>query len=455
MKRYMHFLYKLLWCAALLPLPVMAQETRNLYTLESQNEQYSVVSVSSYSGFRNAGRVCDGSSSSYATITSSSSPSLTLDLGSSKSLGKIVITSSSRGWTDYHPTSVTVYGGDDLNSCDNVILSNTRLNYSSDVATVNLSNVAPYQYVKLVFGASNNDRIYELSFYGPEKNATIQHKPSKWIDLKNRLGLSDESVGSFNYDEPWFTSVMSNNPDAKLQAAHTYIDTIYVHKGSTVDLALPTKSARQWDGSYSSSVKTYQRWYSYRTDGTFETNHSQGAAYDLLTPQDNLTVYRLSNGYVGRPLSSSQIQDMTFYYPTDDEFNAWFDNASSFDNDWYVVACDVSGYTDFTESYQGEQRDVDLGDDDLRSNFRNSYYEPTIGLRAIFYIVGVDGHKPTTSWTNGHNRLQSTDYQGGGNGSDKNIWKSMKSVSRPSICPIIRLNWWLCRKMPADMLFRG
>lgn len=415
----MHFLYKLLWCAALLPLPVLAQETRNLYTLESQNEQYSVVSVSSYSGFRNAGRVCDGSSSSYATITSSSSPSLTLDLGSSKSLGKIVITSSSRGWTDYHPTSVTVYGGDASNSCDNIILNRTRLNYSSDVATVNLSNVAPYRYVKLVFSASNNDHINELSFYGPKQDATIQHKPSKWIDLKNRLGLSDESVGSFNYDEPWFTSVMSNNPDAKLQAAHTYIDTIYVHKGSTVDLALPTKSARQWDGSYSSSVKTYQRWYSYRTDGTFETNHSQGAAYDLLTPQDNLTVYRLSNGYVGRPLSSSQIQDMTFYYPTDDEFNAWFDNASSFDNDWYVVACDVSGYTDFTESYQGEQRDVDLGDDDLRRKFRNSYYEPTIGLRAIFYIVGVDDHKNTTSWTNGHNRLQSTEYQGGGNGSDK------------------------------------
>lgn len=413
MKRYMHFLYKLLWCAALLPLPVLAQKTSNLYTSESQNEQYTGVSVSSYSGFRNAGRVCDGSSSSYATITSSSSPSLTLDLRSSKSLGKIVITSSSRWGTNYHPTSVTVYGGDASNSCDNIILNSTRLNYSSDVATVNLSNVAPYRYVKLVFRASNGDRIYELSFYGPKQDATIQHKPSKWIDLKNRLGLSDESVGSFNYDEPWFTSVMSNNPDAKLQAAHTYIDTIYVHKGSTVDLALPTKSARQWDGSYSSSVKTYQRWYSYRTDGTFETNHSQGAAYDLLTPQDNLTVYRLSNGYVGRPLSSSQIQDMTFYYPTDDEFNAWFDNASSFDNDWYVVACDVSGYTDFTAEYAGEQDDEDVDDNTLRANFRSNYYEPTLGLRAIYYIVGVDDHKSTASWTKGHYRLKSAEYQGG------------------------------------------
>lgn len=129
MKRYMHFLYKLLWCAALLPLPVLAQKTRNLYTSESQNEQYTGVSVSSYSGFRNADRVCDGrtsGSSSYATINTSSSPSLTLDLGSSKSLGKIVITSYSyyNSWwdnEDYRPTSVTIYGGNDPDYCNNVI----------------------------------------------------------------------------------------------------------------------------------------------------------------------------------------------------------------------------------------------------------------------------------------------------------------------------------------------
>lgn len=102
---------------------------------------------------------------------------------------------------------------------------------------------------------------------------------------------------------------------------------------------------------------------------------------------------------------------MTFYYPTDDEFNAWFDNASSFDNDWYVVACDVSGYTDFTAEYAGEQRDQIVSNNTLSTNFRRNYYEPTLGLRAIFYIVGVDDHKTTPSWTNGHNRLQSTDYQ--------------------------------------------
>lgn len=104
---------------------------------------------------------------------------------------------------------------------------------------------------------------------------------------------------------------------------------------------------------------------------------------------------------------------MTFYYPTDEEFSKWFDNASSFDNDWYVVACDVSGYTDFTAEYAGEQDDEDVDDNTLRANFRSNYYEPTLGLRAIYYIVGVDDHKSTASWTKGHYRLKSDKYQGG------------------------------------------
>lgn len=157
--------------------------------------------------------------------------------------------------------------------------------------------------------------------YSPEGDVSIKHKRSKWFDIAESLGLPNSSLGTFSYDKPWFTSVMSNNPDAKLQAAHTYIDTIYVHKGSTVNLSLPT----QMSGNY--SVHTYQRWYSYRTDGTFETNHSSGSAYDLLTPTSG-SAYRLSNGYVGNPLGD-KMTSMNFYYPEDDEFNSWFDNAAS------------------------------------------------------------------------------------------------------------------------------
>lgn len=246
------------------------------------------------------------------------------------------------------------------------------------------------------------------------KGSIIQHKPAKWFAMVEDLGLPNNSLGTFSHDEPWFTSIMSNNPDAKLQAAHTYIDTIYVHKGSTVNLSLPTQMGDNY------SIHTYQRWYSYRTDGTFETNHKSyegKTAYDLLTPLglgDNDIVYRLANGYVGQPLGSA-VTSMNFYYPTDDEFKAWFDNAGSYDNDWYVVACDVSGYTDFWETYPGAQNDVDVSNAILSQRFSsNGYYEPTLSLRAVFYIVGVDDHKETPAWTHGHKRLKDTAYQGGG-----------------------------------------
>ena len=245
------------------------------------------------------------------------------------------------------------------------------------------------------------------------KGSIIQHKPAKWFDMVEDLGLPNNSLGTFSHDEPWFTSIMSNNPDAKLQAAHTYIDTIYVHKGSTVNLSLPTQMGDNY------SIHTYQRWYSYRTDGTFETNHSSGSAYDLLTPTTSGSAYRLSNGYVGNPLGG-KMTSMNFYYPEDEEFQQWFDNAASFDNDWYVVACDVSGYTDFWAKYPGEQKDNVVDDATLSKRFvDNGYYEPTLSLRAVFYIVGVDEHTSTDKWKYGHNRLKDETYQGGGITGDK------------------------------------
>ena len=127
-------------------------------------------------------------------------------------------------------------------------------------------------------------------------------------------------------------------------------------------------------------------------DGTFETNHIDGV-YDLLTPNGATDVSRFTNGYVGRPLGGIA-QAMDFYYPTNAEFEQWFPG-SSVDNDWFVVACDVSGYTDFSEHFTSKGN----GDNQTRDNIveacktqfeENDYYEPTISLRVIYYIVGVD-----------------------------------------------------------------
>lgn len=265
--------------------------------------------------------------------------------------------------------------------------------------------------------AQETDNLYR----GTYDDNTIQHKPAKWFDVMEDLGLSEASVGTFSHDKPWFETTMAL-ASGQIQAAHTYIDTIYVHKGSTVDLYLPDRSSTN-TGNDENSVQTYQRWYSYRTDGTFETNHSsRDAAYDLLTPIGGTTrdnYYRLRNGYVGWPMSTNALTAMTFYYPTDDQFERWFDNHAGYDNDWYVVACDVSGYTDFWQNYPGEQRDERQSRNKLATRFRsNGFYEPTLTHRIIYYIVGVDDHAETTAWQKGHGRLTDPAYQGGGNGAD-------------------------------------
>ena len=112
---------------------------------------------------------------------------------------------------------------------------------------------------------------------------------------------------------------------------------------------------------------------------------------------------------------------MNFYYPTNTEFEEWFPQAAgnpNLDNDWYVVACDVSGYTDFTENYPGS--DPINNQEDWAARFRsNGFYEPTLSVRVIFYIVGVDDRDNNSSlgkaenWDNGHGRLTNPDYQGG------------------------------------------
>lgn len=248
---------------------------------------------------------------------------------------------------------------------------------------------------------------------------SIQHKAAKWFDLKADFNLSPSVLGSFSYDEPRFDAIMSN--DQKIQATHTYIDTIYMHKGEKITLALPTKSNAGYASS--SSAQTYQRWYSYRTDGTFETNHKTSTSgktvYDLLTPNTGnpsggVPAYRFENGYVGRPMGAI-LQAMDFYYPTDQEFKDWFPN-TKVDNNWFVVACDVSGYTDFSEHFKSKES-AGQSLTSLTEEFKDkNWYEPTLSVRVIFYIVGVDERpeNDSESWKNGHGRLEQTEFQTSG-----------------------------------------
>lgn len=296
---------------------------------------------------------------------------------------------------------------------------------------------------ELVFdGLSSDQRIQQLSFDNPVEGTyfkfvltphedaticlheirfisvtlpTINHKPAKWFDLREKDGYTNESTGdTFSEKEEWFTPednpFISNYPEngRKIQAAHTYIDTIYMHPGTSVTLTLPDKLNDV-------SVRGYQRWYSFRTDGTYRTkNTGSDEVWDLLTPTVG-TSYRFANGYVSKPIDTNAngTYQMKFYFPTSGEFNEWFDNSSDFDGNWFVVACDVSGYNDYTETFNKTTSS--------ESNFLKTLYEPTLTHRVLYYIASVDNRDNETdntkkeNWENGHGRLSQIAYQGGGN----------------------------------------
>lgn len=107
---------------------------------------------------------------------------------------------------------------------------------------------------------------------------------------------------------------------------------------------------------------------------------------------------------------TNYLDRITFTYPTDAQYNTrvqnGFNNGSA-GNKYYIVACDASGYTDFTQSFSSGNG---------RSFRYNGYFEPTLSARAVYYIIGVDGRggaDETEMWKNGYGRLASSEYQGG------------------------------------------
>lgn len=213
------------------------------------------------------------------------------------------------------------------------------------------------------------------------KDYIIKHKRAKWYDQRETL-ITNNEADNFDDDE----SLAMNTgyvDDIKIQAAHTLIDTIYVHRGTSVTLTLPDYIKT------TTNNKTYQRWYDYRTDGTFETSgdkypteYSNGIC-DLLTPGTpksgtaaNGVGYRFANGYVGQPVSSACLYVMDFYVP------------ESATQNWYLVGCDVSGYKDYTETFTNESKNSKFGQD-------GKYWEPTLSHRFIYYIRVIDDE---TSW---------------------------------------------------------
>lgn len=205
---------------------------------------------------------------------------------------------------------------------------------------------------------------------------SIQTKAAKWHDLQNEFQIS----AADRFEGVKFWEIAGGN----VQGAHTSVDTLYVHTGTQISLSLPDKL-----DDY--SIKTYQRWYDIRRLSTFKTDNTvpNWNHKDLLI-SSRVSGYRFKNGYVGSPLTgtnvNSVLDDMYFYYPTDSEFKIMFRNPdSNLDNKYYLVACDVSGYNDYTETYNKQTSHS--------SYFPNGFWEPTLSHRIIYYICNVDDNE--------------------------------------------------------------
>lgn len=240
------------------------------------------------------------------------------------------------------------------------------------------------------------------------QNSEVQHKDAKWYTMRNNISQAAKDMDTFDDENPRFKNPYTGT---SIQSAHTYYDTLYVRKGSEVELTLPVVSASYSPGG-NLSARSYQRWYNFVTESTLSYTVRNGwntRTYDLLEPAQNS--YRFANGYVGgRSVNNTDLGRATFTYPTDADYRNYVSNGfvnGSAGNNYYIIACDASGYIDFTENFNSGN-----GGNFLKGGF----WEPTLSLRVIYYIIGVDdrgGADETEGWKNGMGRLENPEYRGG------------------------------------------
>lgn len=379
--KYINSLYRLflLLSVAFCGLDIEAQTYGDQYSSTAlEKVDASVQEVSSNGGGSYTSYVTDGNENTmWKNRGSDNNPYVIIDVGSNNYSNikeiELFVKEAKRV-----ARAVTISSSSSVNGSWTQV-SSQSLNQSSTNNIIVLNKSLTGRYVMLAFtkGSENQVGVSEAYFYAlgsDMASISIKHKPAKWYDLRKTMSIN--AADNFDEDESLSMNIAYDN-QTKIQAAHTLIDTIYVHAGTSVTLTLPD----YLNGT--TNNKTYQRWYNYLTEGTFATgNTGSGDIVDYLTPGTavgnnaaNGTGYRFKNGYIGQPLSSACLYVMDFYVPK-----------TGYQN-WYLVACDVSGYTDFTE---------DFSSDSKNSSFANGgYWEPTLSHRFIYFIRVIEDE---TSW---------------------------------------------------------
>ncbi|MCD8287080.1 MAG: hypothetical protein LUD50_07650, partial [Clostridia bacterium] len=284
---------------------------------------------------------------------------------------------------------------------------------------------------------------YNLTYNNQSiKDVSIKHKAARWY--QENIRGQQEFEDSFDDDNPMET--LANG--VELQSAHIYVDTIYLTKGTSIDIEVPNKFTAY--GYLQLSMNNYYRWFNYENDKNFyvgeEFQKRDGSQiYDLLTKySDSYKAWAFDNGYVSGWLNSYTnntagadytLGKITFYYPTDNEFNTYIksrnlENFEGMDNSYYALACDMSNYTDFYYTDENTTTYVPSTNTSVRTlptfGDNSTYYEPTLEIRALFYIVGVDSASTTMSsglpeqFQHYWSMLKEPAYQGGtNNGNEK------------------------------------
>ncbi len=282
---------------------------------------------------------------------------------------------------------------------------------------------------------------------------SIVHKAAKWY----QDNIRKQSEFDFNDDFDEDNSMVANENGDLLQATHVYVDTIYMKKGSSINLLVPGIQPNGSNDANGCSINNYFRWFNYRNDKNFycdDNTVGSDERKDLLIPVEisdyTTTAYRFGNGYVsgllqkrtenGNGINGSDatskentLRKVSFYYPTDDEYETLeildnFKYNNTGDNSYYAVACDLSIYNDFSnDTYVAYGGGIDFGlTDDANSEDGSPqiYCEPTLTQRVLFYIIGIDDDMdeasdlPTDFQYYG-NLFENEDYQGGTNTGDE------------------------------------
>lgn len=225
-----------------------------------------------------------------------------------------------------------------------------------------------------IFCVQVNAQVPGDQYDNQYKDVSVQHKQAKWYTLAIGHNTNMDSFEENGDDQ--MIPATEGGQSIGIQNTHTLVDTIYMVKGHSIRLTIP-----DWLNNNANN-QSYQRWYNYETGGTFVTGQTgRNEVVDLLTPAteftgrvpDNGTGFRFANGYIGDPLSNSgRLYAMDFFYPEDDP------------HPHYIVACDVSGYTDFSENFN---QNANYGKSWFASR---GYWEPTLGHRFLYYIIALD-----------------------------------------------------------------